>query len=463
MATADLVIVGAGTAGCVLAARLSEDPSRTVVLLEAGPDFADLPTALTTGNGEGFDWGLSAIVTGGRRAALPKGKVVGGSAQINGRGAVRALPADYDAWAAKGFPAWSWEKVLPAYCRAESDKDFPGSTYHGANGPVPIVRPDPARLTPPMAGFLDAAMDFGHPYQDDMNAPGAVGIGPYPHNQYPDGARASTASTYLAPARARDNLTVHADIHVDRIVIRDGRVRGVEVAGETITAREVVLACGSPQTPLLLLRSGVDLPGVGRDLYDQPGAVVPAIPVPGAVTERSPLTELFGRLAGIPGHTNDQGFYLTLFTGPPPGGTEPSIALMVGDLNPVSRGGVTLDGIDLGFYRADGDLARMRAAYRHAWELCAHPALARHIAGFAMIDDEVVGDDERLDDALRAMTFSRCAVLGGAAMGAVVDQECRVLGVDGLRVVDLSIVPVPLRAPTALDAIAIAEHAVTLM
>lgn len=490
----DLVIVGAGTAGCVLAARLSADPSRSVLLLEAGPDFPELatmPEALTTGGGEGYDWGLAATVAAGRVAGLARGKVVGGSAQVNGRGAVRALPADFDAWAASGLPAWSWERVLPAYVRAESDQDFPDAPYHGSDGPVPIVRPDRERLSPPMAGFLDAVLAHGHQYREDMNVPGAVGIGPYPHNQYAGGVRASTALTHLGPARARANLTVRGGARVDRVVIRDGRAVGVEVGGELVAAGEVILAAGAPLTPTLLLRSGLgpaselraagvvpllDLPGVGRRLYDQPGAVVPAIPMPGAVTATLPLTELFGRLDGIPGHAADQGFYLTLFSGPAPGGTDPFLAIMAGDLNPSSRGTIRLAGpdpglppvVDLGFYAAEGDLARMRDAYRHAWSVAAHPAFTRHVSGFAMVDDDIVGDDERLDAALVAMTFSRLALAGGAAMGpaddplAVVDQDCRVRGVDGLRVVDLSVVPVPLRGPTALDAIAIAEHAAAL-
>lgn len=200
---------------------------------------------------------------------------------------------------------------------------------------------------------------------------------------------------------------------MDRVVLAKGRTVGVEVDGEVVTAREVILAAGSPLTPTLLLRSGigptealraagvqprVDLPGVGCDLYDQPAAVVPATPAPGAVTEQAPLTELFGRLDAMPGHDGDHAFYLTLFTGPPAGGTDPLIALMVGDLNPRSRGRCTITSadpadpprIDLGFYTEDGDLARMRSAYRHAWAIAHHAALTRLISGFDGIDEDLV-------------------------------------------------------------------------
>jgi choline dehydrogenase len=185
------------------------------------------------------------------------------------------------------------------------------------------------------------------------------------------------------------------------------------------------------------------------------------------------MTQLIGRLAGLPGHPADDAFYLNLFAGRDPYEGRLVSAIMIGDLKPISRGTVTLASADparppvadLGFYTAPGDLDRMRAAYRHAWAIAGHPAFARTVAGVPMIDDALVADDERLGGLLRAMTFSRGALLGGARMGApgdgdaVVDEHCRVSGVDALRVADLSVVPVPLRAPTALDAMMIGEHA----
>ena len=493
MDVVDHVIVGAGTAGCVLAARLSEDPHRRVLVLEAGPDFPTesvLPAALRDGDGEGYDWGTRAVICDGRAAEVPRGKVVGGSAQVNHRGALRAPAADFDAWAARGLPAWGWDRVLPSYCRVEADQEYGDEPYHGAAGPVPITRVPRDDLTAPMAGFLEAVLAAGHPYRADMNAPGADGIGPYPQNRRRR-TRMSTNLTHLAPARNRANLTVRGGVTVDRVVLRDrgGGVEavGVEAGGETIAAREVILAAGVPMTPALLLRSGVGpaddlraagvnprvgLPGVGSGLYDQPGAVIPAMPVPGTVSDASPINEVIARLEAIPGYAADYGFYLNLFTGPAPGGGAFMSAIMVGDLNRGSRGSITLTGpdpsapplVDLNFYGARGDAERMRSAYRHAWSIAQHPAFARVVDGFAMVDDALVGNDERLDDLLRTMTFSRAALAGGAAMGpdgdrgAVVDESCRVRGVRGLRAVDLSIVPVPLRSPTALDAMMLGEH-----
>ncbi|WP_188194804.1 GMC family oxidoreductase [Nonomuraea sp. SYSU D8015] len=478
----DHLIVGAGTAGCVLAARLSEDPARQVMLLEAGPEGVE--------DAE-YDWGLRATVTAGRDDGLARGKVIGGSARVNGMGAVRAPARDYHAWAALGLPAWGWDRVLESYRRVETDLEYGDQPHHGDSGPVPITRHPREQWIAPVSALVEAVRAAGHPYCPDMNAPDASGIGPYPHNRR-GGARMPTSVTHLAPARSRPNLTVRADLPVERVVVRDGRAAGVLAGGEFIAAREVILCAGTPLSAVLLLRSGLgpaddlreagvdvvaDLPGVGRNLYDQPGAVIPALPVPGAVPGGSPVTQVIARLAAIPGHEPDDGFYLCLFAGPPPGGTEVMISIMVGDLNPASRGAITLTGpspgdpprIDLGFYTAPGDLGRMRAAYRHAWSIAQHEAYARTVDRFYEVSDELVGSDEALDGLLRAMTFSRLALLGGAAMGppddpsAVVGEDCRVRGVGGLRVADLSIVPVALRAPTALDAMMIGEHAATLI
>jgi choline dehydrogenase len=254
-----------------------------------------------------------------------------------------------------------------------------------------------------------------------------------------------------------------------------------------------VLCAGTPMSPALLLRSGIgpaedlralglpvhaDLPGVGAGYLDQPGAVLPALPVPAAIEGDWILHRYLGRLAAVPGFAADESFYLCLFVGPPPGGGEAILALMVGDLAMGSRGWVRLASpdpavpplVDCGFYTAPDDLARMVAMYRHAFDIAVREPFAAAVAGFAWgLDDSLIADDERLTELVRGMTFSRINPVGGAAMGpagsvgAVVDGHCRVHGIAGLRVVDLSIVPVPLRAPAALTAMAIGEHAAALI
>src|SRR5580693_1425933 len=230
----DVLVVGSGSAGCVLAARLSEDPACEVTLLKAGPDLAGaagLPPDVVDASEPALthDWGYAAEPDRlGRCIALPRAKLIGGCSATNGCFALRGAPADYDGWAAMGNPGWSFGEVLPFFRRLEADADF-GDEWHGTQGPLPIRRHPPAELNPVQAAFIEAACAGGLAYVADHNRPGAVGVGPMPRNARA-GVRMSTALAYLAAARGRPNLTVRGGAMADRIEVRGGTATGVHLA-----------------------------------------------------------------------------------------------------------------------------------------------------------------------------------------------------------------------------------------
>lgn len=290
------VVVGGGAAGCVIAARLTEDPDADVLLLESGPDYvpAELPADLADGTRNSLhdhDWGLKHTPNSKQWTfPLPRGRVVGGSSAVNTCIALRGCPEDYDEWGARGLPEWSWDQCLPAFVRLETDLDYGDADYHGSDGPLPIRRHQPTEYDPWSGAFLGAAVGAGHPPCPDHNAPGATGYGPHAMNKI-DGRRVSAAEAWLtAEVRARPNLTIQAETHAVRVLFDGTRCTGIEVLhrGEVqrIEADRVVLCCGALHTPGVLLRSGVgtradldrigvepvaDLP-VAQRLLDHPGA-----------------------------------------------------------------------------------------------------------------------------------------------------------------------------------------------
>ncbi len=261
--TWDIVIVGAGAAGAVIAARASEDPHRSVLLLDAGPDYAladDLPEDLRNGHDNSYvdhDWGLEYNPVRDRLDRFPRGRVTGGSTAVNTTIALRGTPADYDEWADLGNPAWAWDEVLPAFNRMERDLDFGAQPYHGDAGPISIRRWTQEELVPTQAAFIEAAIEHGFPACDDVNAPDATGVGAMAMNKL-GRLRISTALGYLSAARYRDNLTIQSDTLVNRVLVHDGRAIGVETAdGDRISARLVVVSSGAIHTPGVLVRSGI--------------------------------------------------------------------------------------------------------------------------------------------------------------------------------------------------------------
>ena len=256
------------------------------MLLEAGPDYAaEVPPVLLDGihgaSTAGHDWGLTGTV-GGREIDLPRGRVVGDSSAVNATFALRGSPYDYDGW---GVPGWAWHDLLPAFVRLESDLDFGDAPYHGANGPVPVRRYLGDERSPFTVAATEALLATGLPSVPDHNAPYAVGVSALPVNTV-QGRRMSIALTHLAPARHRRNLTVLGGEVVTAVELQGRRVTGVRLAsGSVVRANDVVVCCGTSETPRLLRRSGIDHPSLGGNLSDHP-AVSIDLPYTGPPTDR---------------------------------------------------------------------------------------------------------------------------------------------------------------------------------
>ncbi len=523
----DYIVVGGGSGGCVLAARLSEDPNVSVALIEAGPADKNVlihcPAGLALLARTGAaNWNFSTVPQkglNGRVGWSPRGKVLGGSSSINAMVYIRGHKADYDHWAAEGNPGWSYDEVLPYFRRAEHNERI-ADEFHGTGGPLNVM--DLRSPNKHQQAFIEAGREAGFPVNHDFNGADQEGIGEY-QVTHKNGERFSAAKAYLTPNLGRKNLTVFTEAHTTRVLFEGKRATGIEFIRDGLRQQiganhEVLMAAGALQTPQLLMLSGVgpadqlakfgigvvhELPGVGRNFHDHVDVV--------QVVDAPQLVDTFGvsfggiaRIAKAVGEWRKKrsGMLTTNFA--EAGGfikSQPSEAIpdlqlhfVVGKLidhgrktvlghgysahvcllRPLSRGSVTLASrdaqaaplIDPNFFDHPDDMQRMIRGFRLMREIMSQPTLAR-LGGKELPRSANAVSDSEIEQFIRTYGDTIYHPVGTCRMGPgamdVVGADLRIHGLDGIRVVDASIMPRVVGGNTNAPVIMVAEKAADMI